>query len=374
MSAPTFFLSAGDPSGDNAAARLTNELRNKVPELSLFGLGGSRLRALGQEQLADPGDLAVLGFWEVARHFRYFQKLLRRCADEIRARRPNCLILVDYPGFNLRLARMVRPLGIPIVYYISPQVWAWGHRRLGLIRECVDLMLSILPFEQQFFKKNGVESHFVGHYLLEDIPADLIASEPPTGGGLALLRGSRRQEIERMLPAMRETACRCNSKFSTRAVVAGVRDSYDYESLIRKQHADDVTVAYDDARQVVHDSSLVLTASGTATLETAVIGRPMVVLYKTGFVTYQIAKHLIKIDKIALVNLVLNDKVVPELIQGEATPDNMLAELEKLYNDESYYDAIRTRLNEVPSLLGGTGASERAAQMILRTVEGLGAL
>ena len=374
MSSPTFFLSAGDPSGDNAAARLTDELRKKVPELSLFGLGGSRLRTLGQEQLADPGDLAVLGFWEVARHFRFFQKLLRRCADEIRSRRPNCLILVDYPGFNLRLAKMVRPLGIPIIYYISPQVWAWGHRRLGLIRECVDLMLSILPFEQQFYKDNGVESHFVGHYLLEDIPADLIASEPPVDGGLALLPGSRRQEIERMLPAMLETACRFNSKFGTRAVVAGVRDSYDYESLTRKYQADGVTVVYDDARQVIHDASLVLTASGTATLETAVIGRPMVVLYKTGFVSYQIAKHLIKIDKIALVNLVLNDKVVPELIQGEATPDNMLAELEKLYNDESHYDAIRTRLNEAPSLLGGTGASERAAQMILRTVEGLGAL
>ncbi len=374
MSAPTFFLSAGDPSGDNAAARLADQLRKKVPELSLFGLGGSRLRTLGQEQLADPGDLAVLGFWEVARHFRFFQKLLRRCADEIRSRRPNCLILVDYPGFNLRLAKMVRPLGIPIVYYISPQVWAWGHRRLRLIRECVDLMLSILPFEQQFYKDSGVESCFVGHYLLEDIPADLIASEPPTDGGLALLPGSRRQEIERMLPAMLETASRFSMKFGTRAVVAGVRGSSDYESLIRKHLADGVTVVYDDARQVIHDSSLVLTASGTATLETAVIGRPMVVLYKTGFVTYQIAKHLIKIDKIALVNLVLNDKVVPELIQGEATPDKMLAELEKLYNDESHYGAIRARLNEVPSLLGGTGASERAAQMILQTVEGLGAL
>ena len=177
-----------------------------------------------------------------------------------------------------------------------------------------------------------------------------------------------------MLPAMLETARQFNSKFGTRAVVAGVRDSYDYETLTRKHQADAVTVVYDDARQVVANSSLVLTASGTATLETAVIGRPMVVLYKTGFVTYQIAKHLIKIDKIALVNLVLNDKVVPELIQGEATPDKMLAELEKLYNDESHYDAIRTRLNEAPSLLGGTGASERAAEMILRTVEGLGAL
>lgn len=368
MSSPLFFLSAGDPSGDNASARLVEELTGRLQGLSLFGLGGPRLRQGGQEQLAEPADLAVLGFWEVAKRFRFFQKLMARCVNEIRSRCPDCVILVDYPGFNLRLAKRIRALGIPVIYYISPQIWAWGHKRLPLIRECVDLMLLILPFEQQFYEGTGVNSRFVGHYLLEDIPAEQISSQPPIDGSLALLPGSRQQEVERMLPVMLQTARQFKERHGARAVVAATRNGYDYESALKKYQADDVTLAYDDARRVIHDSVLVLSASGTATLEAAIIGRPMVVVYKTGNITYQIARRLIKIDKIGLVNLVLNDKVAPELIQHEATPDKMMAALSQLYTDDERYGATCVRLNEVPSLLGGRGASARAASMILELV------
>lgn len=365
MASPLMFLSAGDPSGDNASARLVEELAHKLPGLTLFGLGGPRLRQCGQEQLAASADLAVLGFWEVAKRFRYFQKLMARCVSEIRSRRPDGVILVDYPGFNLRLAERIRELGIPVIYYISPQIWAWGRRRLPLIRECVDLMLLILPFEQQFYEGTGVNSKFVGHYLLEEIPAEYISSQPPIDGSLALLPGSRPQEVERMLPAMIETARLFKQRHGARAVVAAARNGYDYEAALKRYQADDLTIVYDDARRVVHDSVLILSASGTATLEAAIIGRPMVVVYKTGNITYQIARRLIKIDKIALVNLVLNDRVAPELIQHDATPDTMLAALSQLYTDEERYSATCLRLNEVPSLLGGTGASARAASMIL---------
>jgi lipid-A-disaccharide synthase len=368
MSSPLIFLSAGDPSGDNASARLVEELALKLPGLSLFGLGGPRLRQCGQEQLAESADLAVLGFWEVAKHFRFFQELMARCVKEIRTRRPDCVILVDYPGFNLRLAKRIRALGIPVVFYISPQIWAWGHRRLPQIRECVDLMLLILPFEQEFYEGSGVNSRFVGHYLLEDIPAEYISSQPPIDGSLALLPGSRRQEVERMLPVMLETARQFNRKFGTRAVVAAARNGYDYESAIAEYKGDSITLVYDDARRVIHDSVLVLSASGTATLEAGIIGRPMVVVYKTGNLTYQIARRLIKIDKIGLVNLVLNDRVAPELIQHDATPDKMLAALSQLYSDEERYGETCARLNEVPSLLGGEGASARAASMILKVL------
>jgi len=374
MPSPTFFLSAGDPSGDNASARLVGALRTESPNLGLFGLGGNRLRFLGQEQLAEPADLAVLGFWEVARRFRFFQKLLRRCVEEVRSRRPACIILVDYPGFNLRLAKKLRPLGIPIVYYISPQVWAWGKRRVGLIRDCVDLMLSILPFEQSFFDKHNIKSHFVGHYLLEDIPEEYIASGPPADGPLALLPGSRRQEVQRMLPPMLRAARLYNERCGGRAVVAAISNTCDYEALLRDSQATGVTIVYDDTRRVIHDSRLVLTASGTATLETGLIGRPMVVLYKTGFITYHIARRLVKIDNIALVNLVLGETVAPELIQNQATPERMVSELEKLTRDRDRYETARTRLNELPGLLGGTGASQRAAQMIIETAEKSGAL
>ena len=365
MASPDLFLSAGDPSGDNAAGRVVTALREMLPGLSVFGLGGSRLKQLGQRQLADGSDLAVLGFWEVARRFHFFRNLIVRCADEIRARRPACVVLVDYPGFNLRLAERIKPLGIPVVYYISPQVWAWGRKRLEAIKRLVDLMLVILPFEKDVFDGAGVKATFVGHYLLEDIPQEQVASSVPVKGGLALLPGSRLQEIERMLPPMLETAVAFNRKHGTRAVVAAIKDVFDYEKqLARVSDAGSVSIKYGDSRKVIFESSLVVAASGTATLEAAIIGRPMVVVYKTGFVTYQIARRLVKLDRIALANLVLNDRVVPELVQRQATPSNMLRELERFWNDEAHYDAVRKKLNQVPQLLGGRGASLRAAKLI----------
>ena len=368
MAPSEFFLSAGDPSGDNAAGRLVAELRKLHPGLSFFGLGGSKLKQLGQRQLADGSDLAVLGFWGVARRFRFFQKLLRRTVDEIRSRRPACLILVDYPGFNLRLARQVRDLRIPVVYYISPQVWAWGKKRLAEIKESVSLMLVILPFEMEMYKQSRINSRFVGHYLLEDIPSDYIASPPPTEGTLALLPGSRPQEIERMLPPMIEAAGIMHERYGVRSVVAAVTGAFDYERHAGHFKTHGVSVAYDNARKTVFDSNLVLCSSGTATLKAGIIGRPMVVVYKTGFVTYQIARRLIKVDKIALVNLVLAQKCVPELIQRAATPRRMVGELEKLWTDEAHYEAVRGKLNRLPQLLGGEGASARAAGHIAELV------
>ncbi len=360
------FLSAGDPSGDNAAARLMESLRQIKPDCKIFGLGGNRLRRLGQQQLAQPNDLAVLGFWEVAKRFGFFSRLMKTCVREIEQRRPRAVILVDYPGFNLRLAKRIKHLSIPIIYYISPQVWAWGRKRVEEIRKLVDLTLVILPFEKPFFESHGVNAEFVGHYLLEDIPTEFIASpvrqtEPPT---LALLPGSRPQEIERMLLPMLQAAEIFNRKHGTKAVVAAIGDLFDYESFVARHAGTNISISYDNARKVVFDSTLVLTASGTATLESAIIGRPMVVIYKTGFLTYQIARHLVKLDKIALVNLVLNEKVVPELIQEQASPERIAVELEKLYTDRAYFEAIKDKLNQVPKLLGGEGASERAANLI----------
>jgi lipid-A-disaccharide synthase len=364
MAEPLLFISAGDPSGDNATARLVTELHGVRPDVRLFGLGGPKLKQLGQEQFADPADLAVLGFWEVAKRFWFFRSLMQRCVDEITIRRPSCVVLVDYPGFNLRLARRIKQLGIPIVYYISPQLWAWGKGRLEQVRELIDLTIVILPFEQAFYRDHTIRAKFVGHYLLEDIPAEFIGSPLPGRRQVALLPGSRPQEIDRMLPAMLETARRCHQQFGSTAVVAGLRNGYDYERHVQPYRNDGISVTYDAARRILHESDLALTASGTATLETAIIGRPMVVLYKTGFLTYQIARRLVTIDKIALVNLVLGEKLVPELIQGEATPDRMAEELARYWRDPEYADRVRRRLLQVPSLLGGLGASRRAAELV----------
>ena len=215
----TLFLSVGDPSGDNAASRLAVAMKGFTPQLKVFGLGGERLKRLGQEQLVDGAQLAVLGFWEVAKRYLFFRKLFHRCIDEIKRRRPAAVILVDYPGFNLRLAKKVKPLGIPIIYYISPQVWAWQKRRVDEIRRLVDLMLVILPFEEEFYRQSSINVHFVGHYLMEDIPDEYTGSAIPTSDTLCLLPGSRPQEIERMLPPMLQTARRYNRMYKNKAVV-----------------------------------------------------------------------------------------------------------------------------------------------------------
>ena len=364
MSATTLFVSAGDPSGDNAAARVIAELKSRHPQLDVLGLGGSKLAALGQQQLADPDDLAVMGFWEVAKRFSFFRSLLERCTAEIRQRKPACVLLVDYPGFNLRLARRIADLDIPILYYISPQIWAWGQKRIEEIRELVDLMIIILPFEQSFFEDHGVRAEMVGHYLLEDIPDAYVASDPPGNGQIGLFPGSRRVEIERMLEPMLAAVGRYMSRHGGKAIVAGVRNKYDYETVIQASKAENVSVVYDDSRRVMYESDLIITASGTATLEAGIIARPMVIIYKTGFVTYQIARRVVKLDAIGLVNLVLGEKVVPELIQDRATPQKIANVLTRYHDDDAYRREVQQKLKKLPDVLGGKGASARAADLV----------
>lgn len=364
MSQGSLFLSAGDLSGDIAAARVIEQVRQKQPDLEISGLGGPKLFALGQRQLAKPSDLHVLGFWEVARRVRFFSRLLKQAAEEIKRCRPSCLLLVDYPGFNLRLAQRIKSLGIPIVYYISPQVWAWGRRRVKILREVIDRLLVILPFEQQFLQQHNVTSTYVGHYLLEDIPTEYIASPISENNRLALLPGSRPQEIARMLKPMLETAMILHQSHKSHAVVAAIRGAYDYESLLSAYNNSAITIEYDDARRVVHASDLVLTASGTATLECGLIGRPMVVIYKTGWLSYQIARRLVKLDSIALVNLALGQQVVPELIQHQARPKNIAHELERYFVDRPYRDGVVQSLHQLSNRLGGTGSSARVAEIL----------
>ena len=364
MSGPLLFISAGDLSGDNAMSRVLAELGSRRPGIGTFGLGGEKLRSLGQEQFAAGKEIAVIGFWEVARKYRFFSRLMNKCEEEIKRRMPRCIVLVDYPGFNLRLARRVRPLKIPIVYYISPQVWAWGGRRVDQIRKLVDQMLVILPFEKEFYRNTGVSAEFVSHYLLEDIPSEFIQSPVPQSGQIALLPGSRPQEIERMLEPICCAAAAFNQKYGTCAVIAGIHDRYDYESAVRPYAASGISVSFDDSRRIVYESDWVVTASGTATLEVGIIGRPMVIVYRTGFLTYQIARRLLKIDTIGLVNLVLGEKVVRELIQHEVSAARILAEMECLHSDSSRTRAMIERLHQIPERLAAPSGSRRAAEII----------
>lgn len=356
------FISAGDMSGDIAASRVLGCLRARVPGLTTAGLGGPRLRQEGQRQLAEFSDLTVMGFLEVARRFSFFRRLMDKCEEEIRSSTPSAILLVDYPGFNLRLAARVKDLRIPIIYYISPQLWAWGKRRIKQVKSLVSRMIVILPFEEDFYRSHNVPCDFVGHYLIEDIPNSYIASQPPGQRMIALLPGSRTQEIRRILPPMVEAAKRLAVEHGTTAVVAAVEGAFEYESLVTPDGP--VSIVYGKSRDVVRDADIAMVASGTATLETGIIGRPMVVGYKAGWTTYQIARRLVKLDHISLVNLVLNQRVVPELIQFDLTPQRLYDECLRLLTDIPYYDATREQLNLLPSRLGGEGASERTAEIV----------
>lgn len=362
-SSNSLFISAGDPSGDIAAQLVLARLRESSVDVPAWGLGGERLKGSGQEQLADPHDLAVLGFWEVAKRFSFFRNLLDRTAAEIARRKPSCVMLVDYPGFNLRLAAKIKPLGIPIIYYIAPQVWAWHASRVKLLRRLIDRLLVILPFEQNWFAEHGVKAEFVGHYLLDDIPGNYIASPLPQQMQLALLPGSRPQEVERMLPDMLLAASRFTETHNCSAVVAAMQNGIDYEKMTRQFASSAVSIVWNDSRKVMYDSTHVLTASGTATLEAGIISRPMVICYKTSPLTFWIARKVVRLPAIGLVNLVLGETVSAELLQDRASAGMMVEELSHLCVEAAYHDQY-ARLLETHKRLGERGASARVAAIV----------
>lgn len=364
----SIFISAGDPSGDIAGAHLIKQLLKIVPSLTFGGLGGRRMRALGQDQLVDSDRLAVLGFWEVARKFLFFRSLMQKAVRIITEKKPAAVILIDYPGFNLRLAARIRSLGIPIIYYISPQIWAWHSRRIYSIKENVDLMLLILPFEGDIYDRAEVNNRFVGHYLLDDMDAEYIKAPFDTASRrIVLMPGSRPQEVQRMLPVLLKTAALLSKRGNWIFDLAGVTGDIDYRSYLDGIPVT-VNLELGRTREMIARSRLVLTSSGTATLETGLIGRPMVVIYKTGWITYQIARRLVKVDNIALINIAAGEQLVPELIQNEATPERIATAADNYLNDDSLSRATVGQLNKVADRLGGAGAAERAAAAVMEQI------
>ncbi len=326
------------------------------------------MKKAGQEQIVDSSLLSVMGFWEVAKRYFFFRRLMHDTIDHIKRKRPSAVVLVDYPGFNLRLAQKVKLLGIPIIYYISPQIWAWGGNRIHQIKQLVDLMLLILPFETEIYDKAGVRNKFVGHYLLDDIRDEFIKAPYDYKSNLiALLPGSRPQEVDRMLPTLLASAKLLNSNGEYRFAVAGVEGNIDYSSYLDKCPVN-AELIQGKTRELIMDSRLVITSSGTATLETGIIGRPMIVIYKTGGITYRIARRLVKLDKIALINISADKKIVPELIQSEANPRNIAQSAQSILENREKTDQIIRDLNSTADKLGGAGGSKAAAEAIMELV------
>ncbi len=366
---------AGEASGDLHAARLLSELKRVRPDLRPFGMAGEESAKAGVELLAESREVAVVGITEVLRVLPRAREVFDLLVAETAKRRPPVALLVDFPEFNLRLVKKLKRLGVRVVYYVSPQVWAWRRGRVRMIARWVDRMLVLFPFEQAFYDAHGVQVEHVGHPLVDEVPELPQAWDAPHAADgprrLVLLPGSRRSEVEKLLPVMLQSAVELARQVPLCVTLVRAQ-TIALEQLQR--HLDEaglaaagVKVDVVDSEQrfcVVASSHLVLCASGTATLEVALLRTPLLVLYRLHRGSYWLGKLMVRLPWFSLVNLVLDEEVVPELLQAEANPERIAAESLRLLTDPRARAAMRQRLGEVRGRLGASGASVRAATAV----------
>ena len=369
-----YYIIAGEASGDMHASNLVAEIKKKDKKAEFRGYGGDLMKAQGVDLLKHYRTMAYMGFVEVAVNLRKVLDNIAQCKKDIVDYQPDVVILVDYPGFNLRIADFAHEKGFKVFYYISPQVWAWKRRRVRKIQKSVDKMLVILPFEEEFYKRYGVDVTYVGHPLLDELAKfgngnrSMFLRRNSLGEKreiIALLPGSRKQEVKRMLPVMLKVA----SHFPEyQFVVAGVSslEKSLYKGIMGKA---DVFLVENQTYELLQNSSAALVTSGTATLETALFSVPEVVCYKaTGF-SYHLAKWMIKVKFISLVNLIMDKEVVKELIQGDLTEDNLVKELNQLLHDGNRQRQLLEDYEDLQDRLGNAGASEKAAEVVFEALK-----
>jgi len=351
-----YYFIVGEASGDLHASNLIKELSKLDTSATFQGFGGERMQKEGFELTKHYKEMAFMGFWEVLMNLSDVIKNFKQAKKEILGYKPDVLILVDYPGFNMRMAKFAKKHNIKVVYYITPQVWAWKESRVNKLKRDVDLLLPILPFECAFFAKHGIDVSYVGHPLFDafkDLDSRNIESEKPI---IAILPGSRKQEIANSLPIMMEVA---KSFENYQFIIAGAPSiSLDYyRSITRDSY---MPVLSNKTHALLKECKAAIITSGTATLEAAILKAPQVVCYKTSFISYIIGKLLLKVKYITLVNLICDKEVVKELIQDDFNTDNLVKELNRILNKKNRIQ-ILSNYNELIRLLGNAGASKRAA-------------
>jgi lipid-A-disaccharide synthase len=364
---------AGEASADLHAARALVELRALRPGVRAFGVGGPRLRDAGLEVVAPAEEISVMGLGEVLPRLPRILGILRRLGREAEARRPRAALLVDLPDFNLRLAKKLKKLGIPVVYYVSPQVWAWRQGRARKIAKLVDRMLCILPFEPRFYEGTGLAARFVGHPFAERPPPEAkeryraALDLPASRTTVALVPGSRPSELRRIFPPMLEAAERIRAAHPDAQFVVPVAPTLPRDALLPylgTHPGMDVRLVDGRTDEAVGASDAAIVKSGTATLESALMLRPMIVVYRVSWLTYLVGRLLVKIAHFALVNILAGRTIVPELMQGEASPERMASEIERLLADRAAREAQLDGLREVRASLGEPGAPRRVAEEI----------
>ncbi|HET9361902.1 MAG TPA: lipid-A-disaccharide synthase [Vicinamibacterales bacterium] len=371
-------ISCGEASGDMYAGALATELRRRAPEAEIFGFGGRRLQAAGGHLIGDYGPFAVTGLTEAVRVFPRSFAMLRRLIDAARELRPNAFVAIDFPDFNFKLMAAIRRLGIPIIYYISPQLWAWRPGRMDTMKAYVDRVLVIFPFEEALYQQAGVAVQFVGHPLVDmshpgQERSAFLAERglDPAAPTVALLPGSRRNELERIVPVVSAAVPIIRARVpNAQFVVACAPNLPDalFARLVNDQPDARLVLVRDRTDDVLAASDVVITASGTATIQCVLHERPMVVVYRVSPLTYRLGKPFIKVDTFAMPNLVAGRRIVPELIQDDFTPERTANEALALLTDPARHAAMRDALADVRQQLGPPGASGRAADAVLEVI------
>ncbi len=369
------YFIAGEMSGDLHAAAVIQSMKSRVPEAEFYGVGGARMAAVTARQhsgITDwTADAAVLGLWEVLKKYGWFKERFETIKSQILALEPHAVVLVDYPGFNLRMAKALRKAGFKneILYYVSPQVWAWNKGRIPRMAKLLDLMICIFPFEAQLYQEHGLEAVFVGHPMMDHLPRERIKGIVRSENLVGFFPGSRVREVRKLLPVMIRAAHRVRRimphiEFEVSAA------NEQLEKEIRRILKDDpiCTVSVGRARELMQRAALGIVASGTATLEAAYFGLPMSIVYKVAPLTYLAARWVIKIKRIGIVNILANRDIVKEYIQHRANETNIMYEIFRLIGDDGVRLKMVDNLKDVVRKLGRRGASERTAALIAKRV------
>jgi lipid-A-disaccharide synthase len=370
---------AGEASGDLHGANLVREIRQQDLSIAFYGVGSKRMEDAGVRLLADASEISVVGATEVLTHLRPIYRVFNRLKRFLEEERPDLLVLIDFPDFNIMLGKRAKKIGIPVLYYISPQVWAWRKNRINKIADLVKAMIVVFPFEVELYKKAGVDVRFVGHPLTDVVQSRYNQAEAqaqfgldPTKRTIALLPGSRRKEISSLLPSMLGAADILNKRFQDLQYILPVAATLSPDFIRSFIDKSQVPVTITDGRvyDVLRASDVALVTSGTATLETGLMAVPMVIVYRISALSYVIGSLLIDVDHIGLINIVAGKRIVPELIQDQATPRNMADALAVLLTDRDHYQNVQTQLAGIRAQLGEKGASARVAAVVIEFIRG----
>ncbi|MBI2901159.1 MAG: lipid-A-disaccharide synthase [Planctomycetes bacterium] len=366
----TLLIVAGETSGDLHGANLARALREREPDIRLVGAGGPRMREAGVELVDDTTSYATIGIVDAFRQMHRYMRLYRLLGSALIRWKPDAVVLIDYPDFNLRFAERVKDQGTPLVYYISPQLWAWREGRVATVKRLVDRMVVIFPFEEEFYRQRGVDAVFVGHPLVERLDAVTGREEARKAIGVApgtrlvgLLPGSRRKEFQRHFPILKEAASRIASALPGTEFILGCAAGVDPSWVTPP-----IRAVQGLTHELMRASDLLLVKSGTSTFEAAMLGTPMIVFYRVSLLTYLTLGPLIRTDTFAMANILAGRKVVPELMQNDCTAEKIAAEAVRMFAG-GRLEEVRRDLAAVRARLGPPGAAGRAADEVLRTMD-----